>query len=41
MSNPFFTPEEVDDDEFLRHPRAGAAGYVLPNHQVTTNLTLA
>ena len=32
MSNPFYDPDdEVDDDEFLRHPRAGRAGYMLPN----------
>ena len=23
--------EEIDDEEFLRHPRAGNAGYALPN----------
>lgn len=32
MSNPFYDPEEVDDDDFLNHPRAGNAGYVLPQH---------
>ena len=33
-SNPFYDPEddEVDDDEFLRHPRTGNAGYMLPQH---------
>lgn len=35
MSNPFYTPEEVDDDEFLSHPRAGSSGYILPNHQAS------
>ena len=31
--NKFFT-EEVDDDEFLRHPKSGSSGYMLP-HQVS------
>jgi hypothetical protein len=30
-ANPF-DEEEVDDEEFLRHPRAGNSGYVLPVH---------
>jgi hypothetical protein len=30
--NKFFD-EEVDDDEFLRHPKSGSSGYMLP-HQV-------
>jgi len=30
--NKFFE-EEVDDDEFLRHPKSGSSGYMLPQHQ--------
>merc|ERR1712168_967739 len=30
-----FLDEEVDDDEFLRHPKSGSAGYMLP-HQAPT-----
>jgi len=26
----FFDEEEIDDDEFLRHPKSGTAGYALP-----------
>ena len=33
--NKFFD-EEVDDDEFLRHPKSGSSGYMLP-HQVGAN----
>eukprot|EP00092_Neocalanus_flemingeri_P022843 GFUD01024768.1.p1 GENE.GFUD01024768.1~~GFUD01024768.1.p1 ORF type:complete len:260 (-),score=117.45 GFUD01024768.1:611-1390(-) len=32
--NKFFT-EEVDDEEFLRHPKSGSSGYLLP-HQAPT-----
>eukprot|EP00090_Calanus_glacialis_P014897 TRINITY_DN2375_c0_g1_i2.p1 TRINITY_DN2375_c0_g1~~TRINITY_DN2375_c0_g1_i2.p1 ORF type:complete len:259 (-),score=105.58 TRINITY_DN2375_c0_g1_i2:362-1138(-) len=32
--NKFFD-EEVDDDEFLRHPKSGSSGYMLP-HQAPT-----
>lgn len=28
-----FYEEEVDDDEFLRHPKTGTSGYMLPNSQ--------
>ena len=28
-----FLDEEVDDEEFLRHPKSGTSGYMLP-HQV-------
>lgn len=33
MSNPFYTDasKEVDDDEFLNHPRSGSSGYMLQN----------
>merc|ERR1712002_74884 len=31
-SNKFYE-EEVDDDEFLTHPKSGSAGYMLPNTQ--------
>jgi len=31
-SNKFYE-EEVDDDEFLRHPKSGSAGYLLPGSQ--------
>jgi len=34
MSNPFYTSDDVDDDEFLKHPKAGSSGYILPNHPV-------
>lgn len=34
--NPFYSPEEVDDDAFLNHPRAGSAGYMLPQHNSMT-----
>jgi len=30
-----FLDEEVDDDEFLRHPKSGTSGYLLP-HQAPT-----
>lgn len=35
MSNPFYTDasKEVDDDEFLNHPRSGSSGYMLQNSQ--------
>jgi len=26
-----FLDEEVDDDEFLRHPKSGTSGYLLPH----------
>jgi len=29
-----FLDEEIDDDEFLRHPKSGSTGYILPNKQV-------
>jgi len=32
--NNFFT-EEVDDEEFLRHPKSGSSGYLLP-HQTSS-----
>jgi len=35
--NPFYSPEEVDDDAFLNHPRAGSAGYMLPQHNSMTS----
>lgn len=35
MSNPFYTSDEIDDDEFLKHPKAGSSGYILPNHPVS------
>jgi len=28
-----FYEEEVDDDEFLRHPKSGTSGYLLPGAQ--------
>ena len=33
MSNPFYTGDsnDVDDDEFLNHPRSGSSGYMLQN----------
>jgi len=31
--NKFFD-EEVDDDEFLRHPKSGNSGYMLPGNKV-------
>lgn len=33
MSNPFFVDDskEVDDDDFLNHPRSGSSGYMLQN----------
>jgi len=33
MSNPFFMDDskEVDDDDFLNHPRSGSSGYMLQN----------
>ena len=30
--NPFFEEEDVDDDAFLRHPKAGGSGYMLPQY---------
>ena len=31
--NPFYSPDdEIDDDMFLNHPRAGTSGYMLPQH---------
>jgi len=33
--NKFFE-EEVDDEEFLRHPKSGSSGYMLPQHQGPT-----
>jgi len=29
--NARYFEEEIDDDEFLRHPKSGSAGYILPN----------
>lgn len=38
MSNPFYDPEdEIDDDEFLNHPKTGNTGYMLPNHAPSAN----
>jgi len=28
-----FYEEEIDDDEFLRHPKTGTSGYLLPGSQ--------
>ena len=36
--NPFYSPEEVDDDAFLNHPRAGSTGYMLPQHNSMTSV---
>ena len=32
--------EEIDDEEFLRHPKSGSVGYALPHHnsQVIINI---
>ena len=30
--------EEIDDDEFLRHPKSGSAGYALPQHNSQVNM---
>jgi len=30
--NPFYSPDEDIDDQFLNHPRAGSSGYMLPQH---------
>lgn len=31
--NPFYSPDDdIDDDAFLNHPRAGSSGYMLPQH---------
>jgi hypothetical protein len=30
--------EEIDDDEFLRHPKAGNSGYALPVHNQNNRL---
>jgi hypothetical protein len=35
-SNNYFD-EEIDDEEFLRHPRAGNAGYALPQSHYNQN----
>eukprot|EP00095_Tigriopus_kingsejongensis_P006249 snap_masked-scaffold1159_size58420-processed-gene-0.10 protein:Tk06249 transcript:snap_masked-scaffold1159_size58420-processed-gene-0.10-mRNA-1 annotation:"synaptosomal-associated protein 29-like" len=36
--NPFYSLEdEIDDDEFLNHPKSGNAGYMLPNHTPAPN----
>jgi len=32
-----FLDEEIDDDEFLRHPKTGSTGYMLPNSQIGRN----
>jgi len=35
-----FLEEEVDDDEFLRHPKSGSSGYMLPqNKAAPQNIT--
>ena len=34
-----FLDEEVDDEEFLRHPKSGTSGYMLP-HQVKSKSVL-
>ena len=33
MSNPFYmdASKDVDDDDFLNHPRSGSSGYMLQN----------
>ena len=28
--NPFYSPDEISDEAFLNHPRAGSSGYMLP-----------
>lgn len=35
----FFDEEEIDDDEFLRHPKSGTTGYALPqqNHNYSNS----
>lgn len=35
MSNPFYSGDshDVDDDDFLNHPRSGSSGYMLQNSQ--------
>jgi len=30
LTSNFFDEEEIDDEEFLRHPKSGSAGYMLP-----------
>lgn len=36
--NPFYSPEEdVSDDAFLNHPRAGSLGYMLPQHNTASS----
>lgn len=37
--NPLYSPEEVDDDAFLNHPRAGSTGYMLPQHNSMTSVS--
>ena len=39
MSNNRYQTESVDDDQFLRHPRAGSSGYMLSNqyNQLTSH----
>ncbi|XP_023333693.1 synaptosomal-associated protein 29 [Eurytemora carolleeae] len=32
-----FYEEEIDDDEFLRHPKSGTAGYMLPQTNQNSN----
>jgi len=32
-----FYEEEIDDDEFLRHPKTGTSGYLLPGTQGQPN----
>lgn len=41
MSNPFYTDpsNEVDDDEFLKHPRSGSSGYMLQNSHNTGSMS--
>lgn len=36
--NPFYSPDDdIDDETFLNHPRAGSAGYMLPQHNSRPN----
>jgi synaptosomal-associated protein 29 len=33
--NPFYDPDEIDDEAFLKHPKAGNSGYLLPQYETT------